>query len=722
MKSETPRWTNLNACIVTLMLAFLLLMPGDSSGQEPNWNQYTTIGSPVRLTLDLADDTEPSWSPDGTMIAFVSDRTGNDEIWRIDLATGTVDSVTSNGNTNWHLDWSPDGQLISYNGGPNTGEIWVVAPDGSGDTARITPGPCRHPDWSPEGSEFLYTARIGVEGPIHRINSDGSGEPIVVVSSGWYPDWSPDGSRIAFARYYGGGQIYLVDPDGSNLKNISTSSDYHAYAAWSPDGSKIACSITKNGNSEIYIIDTLGNELLQVTNNPSSDGYPTWSPSGDAIAFHSNREGNADIWMVEFVSNSLLIPSVSVLPCDAQPVVVDVHDSIQAIALPIAKEYGVSIRDWSMIGLPTENWYVTFEEQTDSSFFIHFQDVSGGGLPPGQHTVLNLYVQPECTTSTFIYWDTAFSDDSFRTLAFTDMQYQTIYPAFVPDPNPTEILGYVPGDVDGTGGVDISDLVYTVDYMFTGGPPPCVMDALDVNGDCKLDISDLVYFVDYMFQGGLELQCGCVSSGVAAKVVAHPRIVVTAKVDDGMTTISLAAPFDLRGLDLQLVGPDGARPVKLAGDDLDMVFGQDGQRVKIGIIDLDGANVISAGDNRVIQIAGEYEVVSAVVATDGYHTYAATIGEAAKGGSLPTEFSLSQNYPNPFNPVTTISFSLPVVSHVTLEVYNVMGQRVTTVADGFYEAGVHACEWDGSSVASGVYFYRIETDAYTETKKMMLLK
>ena len=77
------------------------------------------------------------------------------------------------------------------------------------------------------------------------------------------------------------------------------------------------------------------------------------------------------------------------------------------------------------------------------------------------------------------------------------------------------------------------------------------------------------------------------------------------------------------------------------------------------------------------------------------------------------------NYPNPFNPVTTISFSLPVA---TLIVYNLMGQKVATVADGFYEAGVHACEWDGSVVSSGVYFYRLETDAYTETKKMVLMK
>ena len=298
MKSKIPRWTNLNACIVTLIVALLLLLPGDSSGQEPNCTQFTTVGSPVQLTFNSADDAEPSWSPDGTMIAFTSYRTGNQEIYIIDLATGTDAPVTSNGNSNWHPDWSPDGQLISYTGGPNSDQIWVSAPDGSGETAITTSGPHRHPDWSPDGSEFAYTAIIGVEGPVRRINSDGSGTPLTVVSSGWYADWSPDGSRITFARYAGGGQIYLVDPDGSNLKNISTSSDYHAYPAWSPDGSTIACSITKSGNSEIYIIDTLGNELLQVTNSPSGDIYPTWSSLGNAIAFHSNRSGNADIWKV----------------------------------------------------------------------------------------------------------------------------------------------------------------------------------------------------------------------------------------------------------------------------------------------------------------------------------------------------------------------------------------------------------------------------------------
>ncbi len=94
---------------------------------------------------------------------------------------------------------------------------------------------------------------------------------------------------------------------------------------------------------------------------------------------------------------------------------------------------------------------------------------------------------------------------------------------------------------------------------------------------------------------------------------------------------------------------------------------------------------------------------------------------------LPTEFALAQNYPNPFNPTTTISFSLPTPGAVSLEVFNVLGQKVTTLVDGDMAAGIHSIEWDGKNsagvgVSSGVYFYRIATDNFVDTKKMMMLK
>jgi len=94
---------------------------------------------------------------------------------------------------------------------------------------------------------------------------------------------------------------------------------------------------------------------------------------------------------------------------------------------------------------------------------------------------------------------------------------------------------------------------------------------------------------------------------------------------------------------------------------------------------------------------------------------------------MPRGFEVNQNYPNPFNPTTTISYDLPQSSHVSLEIFNVLGQRVRTLLEGDKPAGYYTATWDGSDnrgkgVASGIYFYRIKTGDFIETKKMVLLK
>jgi hypothetical protein len=97
------------------------------------------------------------------------------------------------------------------------------------------------------------------------------------------------------------------------------------------------------------------------------------------------------------------------------------------------------------------------------------------------------------------------------------------------------------------------------------------------------------------------------------------------------------------------------------------------------------------------------------------------------GSTLPISFSLKQNAPNPFNPTTRIDYDIPKATHVRLEVFNVLGQRVTTLVDEYQEAGSKSVTWDGrdrsgSAVASGVYFYHIDAGEFSETLKMMMLK
>lgn len=93
----------------------------------------------------------------------------------------------------------------------------------------------------------------------------------------------------------------------------------------------------------------------------------------------------------------------------------------------------------------------------------------------------------------------------------------------------------------------------------------------------------------------------------------------------------------------------------------------------------------------------------------------------------PTAFALKQNYPNPFNPQTKIGFVLPEGQTVSLEIYNILGQRVRTLISGFREAGVHTAVWNGtndkeSDVPSGIYFYRLTTGTFNQTGKMALLR
>ena len=85
------------------------------------------------------------------------------------------------------------------------------------------------------------------------------------------------------------------------------------------------------------------------------------------------------------------------------------------------------------------------------------------------------------------------------------------------------------------------------------------------------------------------------------------------------------------------------------------------------------------------------------------------------------------NYPNPFNPSTQISFDLPVQSRVRLEVFNILGRRVVVLVEATLPAGSHEAVWDGrnaggSAVSSGVYLYRLTTEQWTQSRKMLLLK
>lgn len=88
----------------------------------------------------------------------------------------------------------------------------------------------------------------------------------------------------------------------------------------------------------------------------------------------------------------------------------------------------------------------------------------------------------------------------------------------------------------------------------------------------------------------------------------------------------------------------------------------------------------------------------------------------------PNTLELLQNYPNPFNPSTKIRFVLPKSDHVTLKVFNLLGQEIETLVDAVHIAGEYEVEWNAKGLASGVYIYRLQAGEFVETKKLVLLK
>ncbi len=106
----------------------------------------------------------------------------------------------------------------------------------------------------------------------------------------------------------------------------------------------------------------------------------------------------------------------------------------------------------------------------------------------------------------------------------------------------------------------------------------------------------------------------------------------------------------------------------------------------------------------------------------GISKFTSTIGINLISSQVPSSFSLSQNYPNPFNPLTKIRFDVPRSENVLIKVYDMLGREIETLVNQQLQPGTYEVEWDAAEYPSGVYFYKISTENYTETRKMILIK
>jgi hypothetical protein len=119
-------------------------------------------------------------------------------------------------------------------------------------------------------------------------------------------------------------------------------------------------------------------------------------------------------------------------------------------------------------------------------------------------------------------------------------------------------------------------------------------------------------------------------------------------------------------------------------------------------------------------VQNQYQFDYAYTATFHYKTISTDV--ASDDVSVPANFALLQNYPNPFNPSTTIRYALPHLSHVTVTVFNTLGQQVATMVNDEIEAGYYEVQFNAEGLASGVYFYRLHAGDYVARKRLLVLK
>jgi TolB protein len=238
-----------------------------------------TNGTEVRrLTTSAEDDVAPSWSPDGSKIAFVrfsTDRRNS----RIMVMNSDGSDVT---------DVSTPGQVCPPEFSP-CGGTWF---DGD-------------PSWSPDGRHILFWRQYR-SANIYVMNADGSDQRQLTSGPNGEtsPDWSPDGKRVVFSSHRDNErlEIFTMDPDGTNVTRLTnTQGIYERDPAWSPDGRHIVFISDRDSRSDIYdvyVMDVDGSNVRRVTTHPADDSNPAWSPDGSRLFFESNRDGNYELYSV----------------------------------------------------------------------------------------------------------------------------------------------------------------------------------------------------------------------------------------------------------------------------------------------------------------------------------------------------------------------------------------------------------------------------------------